>query len=210
MRIASILKASAIAVVLVVVLPCVAQTASPAPRKQRTVYTAPPTGSLLGGGYSNAGDAAPSKPSTSTTLSASDKASFRDALTKFDAQSGTVVDGYELVVPAVKLQTGVPAETLKRQHEVTGLTYGELLVANSFASGSGKKFNDIIGLKNKGQSWTQISKQLGINIDSVTTRLTKAAESIRYAQSRKRERRNQNVGDALRDLDRSAGHTPGG
>jgi len=210
MRIAFILKASTIVLALVIVSPCLAQTASPAPRKKKTVYTAPPTGSLLGGGYSDAGDAEPAQPSRATTLSASDKPSFRDALTKFNAQSGTIVDGYDLVVPAVKLQTNVPTETLKRQHEVTRLTYGELLVANSLASGSGKKFNDIIALKNKGQSWTQISKQFGINIDSVTTRLTKAEESIRYAQSRKRERRNQNVGDALRDLDRSAGRTPGG
>jgi hypothetical protein len=210
MRIASILKVSATVLVLLVVSPCLAQSASPAPRKKRTVYTAPPTGSLLGGGYSDGGDVEPAKPSASTTLSASDKASFRNALTRFDAQSGTIVDGYELVVPAVKLQTNVPTETLRRQHEVTRLTYGELLVANSLANGSGKKFNDIIALKNKGQSWTQISKQLGINIDSVSARLTKAEESIRYAQSRKRERRNQNVGDTMRDLERSSGHTPGG
>ena len=210
MRIAFILKVPAIALVLGMVSPCVAQTASSAPPKKRTVYTAPPTGSLLGGGYSDAGDVEPKKPSRATTLSASDKASFRDALAAFDAQSGTIVDGYGLVVPAVKLQTNVPTETLKKQHEVTHLTYGELLVANSLASGSGKKFNDVIALKNKGQSWTQVSKQLGINIDSVTARLTKATESIRYAQSRKRERRNQNVGDALRDLDRNAGHAPGG
>jgi hypothetical protein len=209
MRIASVLRASVTGVAaLLIVLPCLAQT--PAPHKKRTVYTPPPTGSLLGGGYSDAGDAEPAAKSGSTTLSASDKTSFRDALTHFDAQSGTVVGGYSLVVPAVKLQTGVPTETLRKQHEVTRLTYGELLVANSLASGSGKKFNDIIGMKNKGQSWTQISKQLGINIDSVTARLKTASESLQYAESRKRERRNQNVSDSMRDLERNAVPRPGG
>jgi len=205
MRIASVLKAFVVALAVVVVSPCVAQT------KKRTVYTAPPTGSLLGGGYSDAGDPEPkNQPSKATTLSGNDNASFRDALMKFDAQSGTIVDGYALVGPAVKLQTGVPIETLQRQHEVTRLTYGELLVANSLANGGGKKFNDIIALKNKGQSWTQISKQLGVNIESVTARLKTASESIRYAQSRKRERRNQNVSDSMRDLERNAVPRPGG
>ena len=142
-------------------------------------------------------------------LSAADKPSFRQALTRFDAQSSTVVDGYALIVPAVKLQTGVSAETLKWQRQKTGLTYGELLVANSLASGSGKSFNDIIAMKNKGQSWSQISQSLRINIDSITTRLKTAEESIKYAQSRKKEKRNQNVGDTMRDIERGARPAPG-
>ena len=88
------------------------------------------------------------------------------------------MDGYALIVPAVKLQTGVPAETLKWQRQKTGMTYGELLVTNSLANGSGKSFNDILAMKNKGQSWSQISQSLRINIDSITTRLKTAEESI--------------------------------
>jgi hypothetical protein len=211
MDITSILKASLVATIgLIIVLPCGAQTAQSSPaRKRRTVYTAPPTGSLLGGGYVDAGDSDASKPNQSTTLSMTDKSSFRTALSRLDAQSGTVVDGYALLLPAVKLQTGVPTETLKRQREATGLTFGELLVANSLASGSGKSFNDIIAMKNKGQSWSEISQHLRINIDSITARLKSAEESIKYAQSRKRERRNENVGDAMRDLDKSARPAPG-
>ena len=195
---------------IMMILPCAAQTAQPSPHKKRTVYTPPPTGSLLGGGYTSAGDTdAVANPPTAYSVSSADKASFRQALAHFDAQSSTVVDGYALIVPAVKLQTGVPAETLKWQRQKTGLTYGELLVANSLASGSGKSFNDILAMKNKGQSWSQISQSLRINIDSITTRLKTAEESVKYAQSRKKEKRNQNVGDTMRDIERGARPAPG-
>lgn len=211
MRASSGLRVSLIATIaLVFVLPCVAQNASPPPRKKKTVYTPPPTGSLLGGGYTSAGDTdVVDNPPKAYSVSAADKPSFRQALAHFDAQSSTVVDGYVLIVPAVKLQTGVPTETLKWQRQKTGMTYGELLVANSLASGSGKSFNDILALKNKGQSWSQISSGLKINIDSITTRLKAAEESIKYAQSRKREKRNQNVSDTMRDISRSSRPTPG-
>ena len=211
MNIGSILRMGVSGTIgIIMILPCAAQTAQPSPHKKRTVYTAPPTGSLLGGGYTDAGDTdVVTKSPKASSLSAADKPSFRQALTHFDAQSSTVVDGYALIVPAVKLQTGVPAETLKWQQQKTGLTYGELLVANSLASGSGKSFNDIIAMKNKGQSWSQISQSLRINIDSITTRLKTAEESIKYAQSRKREKRNQNVSDTMRDIERGARPAPG-
>lgn len=198
------------AIGIMMILPCAGQTAQPSPHKKRTIYTPPPTGSLLGGGYTDAGDAdVVASPQRASTVSVADKPTFRQALAHFEAQSGTVVDGYALVVPAVKLQTGVPAETLKWQRQKTGLTYGELLVANSLATGSGKSFNEIIAMKNKGQSWSQISQSLKINIDSITSRLKTAEESIKYAQSRKREKRNQNVSDTMRDIERSARPLPG-
>jgi hypothetical protein len=205
MRTASVLRGSAIAITLALVLPCSAQKASPAPTKKRTVYTPPPTGSLLGGGYADAGDTdVVANPPRASTLSSADKANFRQALTRFDAQSATIVAGYSLIVPAVKLQTGVPVETLKWQHDKTGMTFGELLVANSLAGGSGRSFSDILGMKNRGMSWTAISKQLGINIDSITTRLQAAEQSVKYAQSRRREKSKTNVSDAMRDIERSA------
>ena len=182
------------------------------PAKKRTVYTPPPTGSLLGGGYTSAGDTDARSQSTeaSTICSgSSDKASFRQALAQFDAQSRarwwTVMPSS---APAVRLQT-VFRKTLKWQRQKTGMTYGELLVTNSLANGSGKSFNDILAMKNKGQSWSQISQSLRINIDSITTRLKTAEESVKYTQSRKKEKRNQNVGDTMRDIERGARPAPG-
>jgi hypothetical protein len=110
----------------------------------------------------------------------------------------------------VKLQTGVPADTLKKQHDITGMTFGELLVGNSLAVGSGKSFSDILALKRTGQSWSEISKRLGINIDSITQRLKKAEESIKYAQSRRQQRRQQNVRDTIDQMGPAGRTTPDG
>jgi hypothetical protein len=164
--------------------------------KKRTVWVDPPTGSLLGGGYSNAGST-DSPNAAATTLGANEKSSFRTALGELNTQAGTIVDGYALIIPAVALQAGVPQDTIKKQRAATGMTYGELLVANSMAKGSGKAFNEIVNMRGKEKSWQELSLRLRINIDSITARLKNAAESVKYAQSRKDKRRQQNVGDVM-------------
>ena len=171
---------------------CQAQTSSPP--KKRTVWVSPPAGSLLGGGFVDAGntDAAPAK-----AVMTSDKASFRAALTNFDAQSGTIVNGWSLIIPAVAWQSGAKVETVKKQQATTGLSFGELLVANSLATGSGKSFNEILALKAKTKRWGEVAKQVGINIDSITARLRTASESIKFAESRRKRRREQNLRDTL-------------
>jgi hypothetical protein len=177
----------------VVIIPCRAQT--PTPAQKRTRWVSPPLGSLIGGGYVDAGDT--NKTSRLSTVTSADKASFKTALANFNAQADTVVEGWTLIVPAVAWQTGVPAETLKKQHAATGLSFGELLVANSLAAGSGKSLNQILALKGRTQGWGQLAKRLNINIDSVTARLRTASESIRFAESRRRKRREQNLRDTL-------------
>jgi hypothetical protein len=165
-------------------------------KKKRTVWVAPPTGSLLGGGYADAGNTDSSN-AAATTLGANEKSSFRTALGELNTQAGTIVDGYALIIPAVALQTGVPQDTIKKQRAATGMTYGELLVANSMAKGSGKAFNEIVNMRGKEKSWQELSLRLRINIDSITARLKNAAESVKYAQSRKDKSRQQNIGDLM-------------
>jgi hypothetical protein len=55
----------------------------------------------------------------------------------------TIVDGWGLVVSVVAWQSGINAETVKKQRTETGLSFGDLLVANSLATGSGRSFNEI-------------------------------------------------------------------
>ena len=123
------------------------------------------------------------------------------ALANFDAQSGTVVEGWALSIPAVAWQTGVPVETLKKQRAATNLSFGELLVANSLARGSGKSFDEILAFRQRTQGWSQLAKQLNIDIDSITARLRAAGESIKYAQSRRKQRREQNLRDTLNPIE---------
>jgi hypothetical protein len=143
-------------------------------------------------------------------VSAAEKPTFRKALGDLDAQSATVVEGWALIGPAVTWQTGVPLDTLKKQRAATGLSFSELLVANSLASGSGKSFNEIVRMKAKAQTWSQLAQQLNINIDSVSARLRTASESVKYAESRRRQRQEQNVNGVLDQIKNPGKITPGG
>ena len=203
----TIILVASLALATAIILPCQAQTSAPA--NKRTVWVDPPTGSLLGRGAINAGDQGDGR-SSAAAVSAAEKPTFRTALGDLDAQSATVVEGWALIGPAVTWQTGVPVETLKKQRAATGLSFGELLVANSLASGSGKSFNEIVRLKAKAQTWSQLAQQLNINIDSINARLRTASESVKYAEIRRRQRQEQNVHETLRDSEKMARIKPEG
>ena len=198
---------ASLVVAIAIILPCQAQTS--APPTKRTVWVEPPTGSLIGRGSVDAVDNDVARPST-TAISAAEKPSFKTALNDLNAHSATVVEGWSLTIPAVSWQTGVPVEILKKQRAATGLSFGELLVANSLASGSGKSFNQILAMKAKVQGWGQFATQLNINIDSVTARLRAAGESVKYAESRRRQRREQNVHETTDQLKNAGKITPEG
>jgi hypothetical protein len=173
------------------------------------VWVDPPTGSLLGRGAIKAGDQGDGR-SSAATVSAAEKPTFRTAVGDLDAQSATVVEGWALIGPAVTWQTGVPLDILKKQRAATGLSFSELLVANSLANGSGKSFNEIVRMKAKAQTWTQLAQQLNINIDSISARLRTASESVKYAESRRRQRQEQNVNGVLDQIKNPGKITPGG
>src|SRR6266487_3668537 len=103
---------ASLVIAIAIILPCQAQTS--APSKKRTVWVDPRTGSLLGGGYVDAGDRNDARP-TAAAVSAAEKPSFKTALNDLNAQSATVVEGYSLIGPAVSWQTGVSVEILKKQ-----------------------------------------------------------------------------------------------
>ena len=203
----TVILVASLALATTIILPCQAQTSAPA--KKRTVWVDPPTGSLLGRGAINAGDQGDGR-SSAATVSAAEKPTFRTALGDLNAQSATVVEGRSLIGPAVSGQTGVPLDTLKKQRAATGLSFGELLVANSLASGSGKSFNEIVRLKAKAQTWSQLAQQLNVNIDSISARLRTASESVKYADSRRRQRREQNTRDTMDQIKNAGKMTPGG
>jgi len=203
----TVILVTSLAVATTIILPCQAQTSAPA--KNRTVWVDPPTGSLLGRGAIKAGDQGDGR-SSAATVSAAEKPTFRTALGDLDAQSATVVEGWALIGPAVTWQTGVPLDILKKQRAATGLSFSELLVANSLANGSGKSFNEIVRMKAKAQTWTRLAQQLTINIDSISARLRTASESVKYAESRRDLRREQNVRDTMDQIKNNGRMKPGG
>lgn len=109
---------------------------------------------------------------------------FRKAIDSLDAQSGKVMRGVGLVPAAVSWQTKVPLETLVAQQAETGLSYGELLVANSLAVGSGNSFARILAMRAKTLTWAELSSKLRINPNSLVARAQAAFNSINNAQAR--------------------------
>lgn len=148
-------------------------------------------GSHLGGGFVNAGET--DNQSTTRLNSSQENPALATAITRLDAKAPVTVEGWSLLVTAVSWQTKVPAETLKKQRATTGLTYGQLLVANSLAAASGKSFDRILALRSTSPNWSQLAARLHINIESIVARLNTAGESIRYAEYRRKIRRAQNL-----------------
>jgi hypothetical protein len=180
-----------------------AQTNAP---RQKSVYVPPPMGSHLGGGYVSTGEGDDSK---STAKLGTENTTLGKAIASLDAKAGAVVDGFTLMPTAVSWQTKVPAEVLKKQRASSGLTYGQLLVANSLAAGSGKSFNQILALRGKTRDWTQLAQNLHVNVNSIVARVKAADESVTYAEARRKLRRDQSI-DAT-DFQRAGrGRTPGG
>lgn len=167
-----------------------AQTTS---ARKNSVWVPPPTGSLIGGGYAAVPEASRNFKSR---MSVNEAPVIRTAIDGLDTQADTIVEGWSLIAPAVAWQADVSVKTLNAQRTKAEMSYGELLVANSLAKTSGQTFETILGMKQKAATWGQLAKQLKINPDSIAIRARKATESIRFAEARRRNRRQQNMKDS--------------
>ena len=58
----------------------------------------------------------------------------------------------------IVINTDVAAAALEEQKARTGLTFGDIYVAHSLSLATRKKFDAIIALKKRGQTWTQIAR----------------------------------------------------
>lgn len=183
-----------LALTLSVILPCRGQTASSA---RRTVWVPPPAGSLLGGGFTDAGDAPPpsSRPGGTTAFQA-EPPPLRTALERLNAKSAAMAGRTPLLPVAVSRQASVSVETLKRQRASTSLTYAELLVANSLAVGSKNSFDTVVAMRAKSRAWGDVARQLHVSLNSLISRAQAAEKSIVATENAGQRRRNENLSDS--------------
>ena len=118
---------------------------------------------------------------------------FREAIDTLDAQSGRVVRGTGLVPGAVSEETRVPVRTLIAQQAETGLSYGELLVADSLAVGSGQSFARILAMRAKTQTWAELSWKLRIHPRSLIARARGAVDIINDTEARYYRQRKETI-----------------
>ena len=118
---------------------------------------------------------------------------FRRAIDALDGRSDKRVAGVDMLPAVVSAQTGVPIATLKAQQAETGLSYGELLVADSLAVGSGNSFARILRMRSKTQTWAELSLRLRINPASLVARARAASLSIDNAVGRYERRHRETI-----------------
>ena len=159
------------------------QSAEPPKHRELTVWISNPTGSLLGRGYAS---------SYLTNIPARtlsrDGARLRNAVHGLDGLGMMPVKGFGLVPAAVAWQTSVPMRKLIEQQAETGLSYGELLVANSIASQSQQSFSQVVALRAQTRSWGELARQLNVDPALLVTRAKTASQRIRNVDNWTRRR----------------------
>ena len=119
---------------------------------------------------------------SATAVFAEDEATLNQGIATLNAQAKTAADK-KIVLGAIAQQTNVPEKTLESQMAATHLTYGELVVANSLAEGSGQAVTNILALK-KGKGWAEVSREVKINPASVIDRLRTTQKVVQMSQTK--------------------------
>ena len=119
---------------------------------------------------------------SASAVFAEDETTLNQGIATLNAQAKTAADK-KIVLGAVAQQTSVPEKTLESQMATTHLTYGELVVANSLAQGSGQAVTKILELK-KGKGWADVSREVKINPASVIDRLRTTQKVVQMSQTK--------------------------
>jgi hypothetical protein len=82
------------------------------------------------------------------------------------------------VPAAVAWQTETRMRTLIAQQAETGLSYGELLIANSLAAKGKESFDHIVAMRAKSRTWGELAEQLQVDLDLIVTRANAASRRI--------------------------------
>jgi len=147
---------------------------------------------------------------STTAVFAEDDATLNQAIATLNAQARTAMDK-KIVLGAVAQQTNVPEKTLESQMAATHLTYGELVVANSLAEGSGQAVTNVVARK-KGKGWAELSREVRVNPASVIDRLRTTQRVVQMWQTKLKQTqktKNPNAPDSITPV-RAPAQPPGG
>lgn len=72
--------------------------------------------------------------------------------------------GPERALKSISASTHIPVAVLEKEKAKFGLSFGDLYVAHAITSASGKKFDQIVGLKMQGQSWDKIADDNNVSL----------------------------------------------
>ncbi len=107
--------------------------------------------------------------------------------TRLDNEAG---QGQETVFNSLSKQLNIPVDTLKAQQTSTNFGPGQLFIANSLATASGKTFDQMVQEFKSGKGWGEIAKENNLNLGKVVSdlkRANKQVEENRAEQARANE-----------------------
>ncbi|MBA3609673.1 MAG: hypothetical protein H0W43_14400 [Chthoniobacterales bacterium] len=169
-----------------------ASAGSASKHRDITVWVSSPTGTLLGRGY------------VSTYLTnirartiAKEDPTLRHAIVSLEALGMTPVRGFGLVPAAVAWQSRLPMRKVIQQQAATGLSYGELLLANVLAPKSRHGFEQVVAQRGHTRTWGELANQLQVSPDFLVSRVQIASQRIKLVESSLRRRPMSDGGTSL-------------
>jgi hypothetical protein len=105
------------------------------------------------------------------------------------------MQGHEAIYQSLSKQLNIPVETLQAQQKSANFGFGQLFIANSLASATGKTFDQISQEFKSGQGWGEIAKANNVNLGKTISNLKRANNQIEMEKERTdRARANANSG----------------
>ncbi len=97
----------------------------------------------------------------------------------------TQSDGARVVVGHLSRTLHIPSDTLKAQRAQTGLSWGELLIANHLSGEKGLTFAQVVAEFRSGKSWEAIARDHNVNLSRLTSEVQRSQEVVEQREEDK-------------------------
>jgi hypothetical protein len=99
------------------------------------------------------------------------------SVARIDKEASTP-EGEARVVTRLSTQLAMPEDTLRARREGWALSYGEVAMVYGFARSAKKQSatlpDQIVEMRRSGMAWDAIGKKIGVNVNTVATRVQKS------------------------------------
>jgi hypothetical protein len=114
-----------------------------------------------------------------------------DEIGKINRAAGN--QNQQQVLDRLSSELGVSAETLRQQKQRDNLSYGQLFMANSLASSSGKSVNTIVSEFRSGKGWGQIARENNVSVGQIVSNARRAEGELKldHTNALDKEKRNK-------------------
>ncbi len=86
--------------------------------------------------------------------------------------------GHEAIFESLSKELNIPVATLQSEQKSTNFGFGQLFIANSLATASGKTFDQISQEFKSGKGWGEIAKENNVKIGKVVSGLKHANQQM--------------------------------